>query len=191
MPIIDHFKILAPYYDRMIGGDNHEEWLRLLEIPPGARLLDAGGGTGRVSEMLGCLSCTIIVADASFGMLRQASSKQGLDPVQAQTEALPFPAASFDRILMVDAFHHVADQAQTIVQLLRALKPGGRLLIEEPDLHHFQVRLMAVGEKLLLMRSHFMTPERIAGLLRSQGAQVTIERTGMNALVLAKKGGTP
>ncbi len=188
MPIFDHFNLLAPYYDRMLGGDHHEDWLRLLEIQPGFRLLDAGGGTGRVSQALGCLSCTVIVADASRGMLRQACAKQGLTAVQAQTEALPFPAASFDRVLMVDAFHHVADQPATIDQLWRALKPGGRLLIEEPDIHRFGVKMIAVAEKLLLMRSHFRSPEWVAGMLRAQGANVTVEQAGANSFILARKG---
>ncbi len=188
MPIFDHFNLIAPYYDRVLGGDNREHWLRLLDISPGARLLDAGGGTGRVSEMLGCPSCTIIVADASRGMLREAAGKPGLIPVQAEAETLPFPPASFDRILMVDALHHVADQARTVAQLWQALKPGGRLLIEEPDVRQFAVKLIALGEKLLLMRSHFLPPERIEALLRSLGAQVSVELVGANALLLAVKG---
>ncbi len=188
MPILDHFSILAPYYDRVLGGDNSQNRLRLLEIQPGMRLLDAGGGTGRVSQMLGCLSCTIVIADVSQGMLKQAALKPGLNPVQAEAEALPFVPASFDRILMVDAFHHVANQPKTIAQLWRALKPGGRLLIEEPDIQQFWVKLVALAEKLLLMRSHFLPPERIEALLLSHGAQVAVERVGANALILARKG---
>jgi len=191
MPIFDHFNLLAPYYDQVLGGDHREDWLRLLEIQPGLRLLDAGGGTGRVSQALGCLSCTVIVADASRGMLRQACAKHGLIPVQAQTEALPFPAASFDRVLMVDAFHHVADQSATIAQLWWALKPGGRLLIEEPDIHRFSIKMIALVEKMLLMRSHFRSPEWIVEMLRTQGAYVTVEQTGANAFILARKGELP
>ncbi len=191
MPIFDHFNLIAPYYDRLLGGDNREHWLRLLDIPPGSRLLDAGGGTGRVSQMLGCLSCTVVVADASHGMLREASAKHGLLPVQAEAEALPFPPASFERILMVDALHHVVDQSRTIDQLWRALKPGGRLLIEEPDVRQFGVKLVALGEKLLLMRSHFLPPAQIEALLHAQGAQVTVELVGANALVLGVKGISP
>jgi len=43
---------------------------------------------------------------------------------------------SFDRVLMVDALHHVVNQAETICELYRVLKPGGRLVIEEPDLRN-------------------------------------------------------
>ena len=59
---------------------------------------------------------------------------------------------------MVDALHHVIHQGQTAREMYRVLKPGGRIVIEEPDIRKFGVKLIAVAEKLLLMRSHFLSP---------------------------------
>ena len=47
---------------------------------------------------------------------------------------------------MVDALHHVADQEATIRELWRLLKPGGRIIIEEPDIRRFEVKLLALIE---------------------------------------------
>ena len=44
------------------------------------------------------------------------------------------------------------------------LKPGGLLVIEEPDIRTFGVKLIALAEKLLLMRSHFLAPDEITKL---------------------------
>ncbi len=57
---------------------------------------------------------------------------------------------------MVNALHHVCNQQETVNELWRTLQPGGRIVIEEPDVRTFAVKLFALGEKLALMRSHFL-----------------------------------
>jgi demethylmenaquinone methyltransferase/2-methoxy-6-polyprenyl-1,4-benzoquinol methylase len=127
-----HFDWIAHFYDRAIPFTRLEQMLRVLDLPPAGSLLDAGGGTGRVAEALRSHVGWIVVADVSFPMLAQARQKD-LAVTSTATEHLPFPDETFDRVLMVDALHHVSNQAATIVELYRVLKPGGRLVIEEPD----------------------------------------------------------
>ena len=88
-------------------------------------------------------------------------------------EALPFPDESFERVIMVDALHHVFSQHETAREMYRVLKPGGRVVIEEPDIRHIFVKLIAVAEKLILMRSHFLAPSKIAGLFSFDSANVS------------------
>lgn len=187
MPILDHFGWLAPYYDRLISSSNRDVWMRLLEPKEGASLLDAGGGTGRVVERLGCNWCKVYVADASFKMLQQAADKPDLMVLQSFAEVLPFPAMSFDRVIMVDALHHVENQVETASELFRVLKPGGRLIIEEPDIHRFPVKLIAIAEKLALMRSHFLSPDQIACLFHGLPAHVSIELESPNAFIIVTR----
>jgi len=66
------------------------------------------------------------------------------------------------------------------------LKPGGRLVIEEPDVRCWQVKLVALVEKLALMRSHFLSPPEIVALLPRE-ALVTVESERWNAWVIAEK----
>jgi ubiquinone/menaquinone biosynthesis C-methylase UbiE len=179
---IDHFGLLAPFYDRLIKYAEAEVMIRRLGLPVEGRLLDAGGGTGRVAAALKGLANQIVVADLSVGMLRQAAAK-GLQITCGITEGLPFPDATFERIIMVDALHHVHNRQATARELWRALVPGGRILVVEPDLHFFGVKLIALFEKLMLMRSHFLPPEAIAGLFRVDGAKICIERDGTNGWI--------
>ncbi len=181
----DHFDILAPHYDRVIRFERVVKMLDVLALPAPGRLLDAGGGTGRVAEHLRPHVDEIVVADISRGMLAQARAKS-LAAACAESERLPFADGAFERVLMVDALHHVIHQAQTVAELFRVLRPGGRLVIEEPDLRTFAVKLIAVAEKLALMRSHFLTPPQIAALLPT-GAQVSIETQDYNAWVIVTK----
>jgi demethylmenaquinone methyltransferase/2-methoxy-6-polyprenyl-1,4-benzoquinol methylase len=187
MPIFDHFDWLAPHYDRLISSSHREIWMRLLDPKPGSLLLDAGGGTGRVVERMDCSWCWVMVADASFKMLRQAAEKPGLAALQSFTENLPFSSNSIDRVIMVDALHHVDNQAVTISELFRILKPGGILVIEEPDIRHFRVKLIAVAEKLALMRSHFLSPQKIGSLFQGLPAQVSMEYEDLNVFVIIRK----
>ena len=180
-----HFNLLAPFYDQVIQFTDLDKMLQVLDLPNAGILLDAGGGTGRVALALRPHVGSVIVADVSWGMLLQARQKN-LVTTSTETEHLPFTNNSFDRVLMVDALHHVVNQAETIRELYRVLKPGGRLVIEEPDLRTFAVKMIAVAEKLALMRSHFLDPTWIAALFPLD-ANVKIEAEENTAWITAEK----
>ncbi len=163
----DHFDFIAPLYNKAGEYSSLETMIEAAALPTDGLLLDAGGGTGRVASTLRDQAAQVMVVDASFGMLRFAASKPGLLAAAAFSEHLPFPDNLFDRVIMVDALHHVIDHAQTARELFRVLKPGGRIVIEEPDIRSFGVKLIALGEKILLMRSHFLAPLQIAALFPS------------------------
>lgn len=181
----DHFDFLAPFYDRVIRFDRLETTLQMAALPADGLLLDAGGGTGRVSASLETHVDGIVLADLSLRMLSQARLK-GLTSVLAPTERLPFADQTFSRVLMVDALHHVIHQSQTVRELWRVLAPGGRLVIEEPDVRTMPVKWIALAEKLALMRSHFLKPEEIAALFPPE-AKVEIKAQEYTAWVIAKK----
>jgi demethylmenaquinone methyltransferase/2-methoxy-6-polyprenyl-1,4-benzoquinol methylase len=182
--MFDHFDLLAPIYDRAIPFARLEAMLNVLALPANGTLLDAGGGTGRVAAALRPY-IHVLVADFSSGMLAQARQKR-LDGILTPTERLPFADGTFERVLMVDALHHVLRQDETVRELWRVLKPGGRLVIEEPDIRTWPVKLIALAEKLAFMRSHFLSPPHIAALLPSQ-ANAQIKTDGPTAWVIAEK----
>lgn len=185
--MIDHFGVIAPFYDKVLPARESEKFSEHAKLPVEGPLLDVGGGTGRVSQMLRKLAKNIIVADLSTKMLREAKKKDGLLAVCSLSEKLPFPDEYFERVIMVDALHHVYDHVDTAAELWRVVKPGGRIVIEEPDIRKFIIKLLAVVEKLILMRSHFMTPERIAELFKSPNAESWIVSDGYNTRIMIEK----
>lgn len=187
MANFDHFSWLAPIYEHCIQSKPPHFLLDVLDLPATGALLDAGGGTGRVAQfMVGSVN-SVVVADLSCRMLEKAKGKAHLSAVCTPTEAMPFADGAFARIIMVDALHHVIHQHDTIKELWRLLAPGGRLVIEEPDIRSLRVKLIALAEKLILMRSHFLSPDHIRKLFDDQDAIVEIKYDRPIAFVIVKK----
>lgn len=183
MPVFDHFAAIAPLYAR-VTYSKVVVMRELAGLPVSGRLLDVGGGTGRVASALRHLVDEVIVADVSLGMLRE-SPRSLLVPICGGSESLPFADNFFERVIMVDALHHVIHHADSAREMFRVLKPGGLLVIEEPDIRTFVVKLIALAEKLLLMRSHFLAPDQIMDLF-PEGERWVKAKDG-NAWVIVKK----
>ena len=171
MSIIDHFDFLAPIYDRVMPPPDPERLRDLLRLPTPGRVLEAGGGTGRVSSELIPLVGVLVINDLSRQMLEQTQAKGPLRPVQSYVEHLPFPDECFSRVFAVDAFHHFNDHRTATRELLRVLQPKGRLVIDEPDIKRFPVKIVALLEKLALMNSHFLSADEIRALIAAEGLQ--------------------
>jgi demethylmenaquinone methyltransferase/2-methoxy-6-polyprenyl-1,4-benzoquinol methylase len=172
--MLDHFDLIASFYDRLIGPPDSSRLRHLLKLPIDGWLLDAGGGTGRVSCQLSLLRKHTVISDLSHRMLQKAHAKD-LCPVRAHAERLPFDDQCFDRVLVVDALHHFCNQSEAISDLVRVLKSGGRMVIEEPDYNHKGVKILALVEKILLMRSRFHTPQEIRNMIALHGISARIE----------------
>ena len=187
MPLLDHFDIIAPYYDRIFSSNRSDKLYKLIELPISGTLLDAGGGTGRISNEFKNETGSVIISDLSCVMLCEVREKSGLIPVCSHIEYLPYPDYYFERIIMVDVFHHVCDHKLTVNELWRVLAPGGRIIIEEPNIKNFGVKMVALAEKIALMRSKFLSPQSIKMMFKFQGANSRIENEGYNSWVIVDK----
>ena len=95
-------------------------------------VLDNGCGVGMYLHRFGWWARRAVGLEYEFARGREALSS--LTPVvQAAGEALPFPDDTFDLILSHEVIEHVQDDRQAVAEMVRVLKPGGRLLLFCPN----------------------------------------------------------
>jgi demethylmenaquinone methyltransferase/2-methoxy-6-polyprenyl-1,4-benzoquinol methylase len=121
--------------DGMTGG-MHRLWKRrligLLDVKPGHRALDLATGTGDLARLLAQqvgADGAVTGLDFSSGMLAQARAQgeAGITFIEGDMQALPFETAAFDRVSVGFGLRNVADLDLALTEMLRVLKPGGRV----------------------------------------------------------------
>ncbi len=102
-----------------------------LNLPPGARILDAGCGSGRVLEELARFG-QVAGVDASPLAVTAAHRRGHVDVSLARVEELPFGDDSFHLVTCLDVIEHTRDDTRALAELLRVTRPGGYLLVTAP-----------------------------------------------------------
>lgn len=96
------------------------------------RILDNGCGLGTYLNALQPFSQQRIGLEVEPDRAQQAlPHAEGI--VQAVGETLPFASNAFDFILSNEVIEHVADDRACVAEMVRALRPGGRLIIFCPN----------------------------------------------------------
>lgn len=114
----------------------HLWWTRMMlaSAPPGGLWLDVGCGTGWLSaaqDQIGGKR-TLMGIDISHGMLVRAREK-GLAVAEADLLDLPFQDSLFDVVHAKGVLHHVDDFDRSLREIRRVLKPGGVVLLADPN----------------------------------------------------------
>jgi arsenite methyltransferase len=140
----------AGYFDKVAGQwDNlrtgyfteavRESALQKAYLHPEMVVADVGAGTGFVSAGLAPLVSHVHVLDGSPAMLDVArqnlSAFQNLTFQQADGLSLPLPDSAIDAAFANMYLHHCPDPLAAIREMVRTLRPGGRLVITDMDTH--------------------------------------------------------
>ena len=114
----------------------HRQFLTLVRhwIPPGARVLDVGCGTGFSTVLLSRAGYNTAGVDISSLFLQEGGQHGEADFVAADAEGLPFPSATFGAVVAFEFIEHVADVPAVLTEFIRILKPGGILMLHSPNL---------------------------------------------------------
>jgi SAM-dependent methyltransferase len=100
-------------------------------LPPGARVLDAGCGSGRTLDELQDYG-EVYGIELDPHAAQAARTRGRGDVLVGRLEELPWEPATFDLITCLDVIEHTPDDRATLRELRRVCKPGGWLLVTVP-----------------------------------------------------------
>ena len=114
--------------------------MRALALRPDLVVADIGAGTGyysrRIAARLGPQGrvYAVDVQPEMLALLRANAVKAGLhniEPILAAPDDVHLPAESIDLALLVDVYHELSAPYEVLASIVRALRPGGRVVFVE------------------------------------------------------------
>jgi len=178
----------SSFYDVLFGKIFHsgrEMAPDMLDLFPGARLLEVGVGTGLSFPLLP-RNIAITAIDLSQKMLDRAKKRaadlalRNIELIKMDATRLDFPDQTFDRVLAAYFVSTVPDPIKVVLEMKRVCKPGGLLVF----MNHFQSdsKFLNPLEKAvspLFYRLGFRTDLDLNNLMRECDLQIeTREKVG-------------
>ncbi|MGH3078479.1 MAG: methyltransferase domain-containing protein [Gaiellaceae bacterium] len=106
----------------------------LLEPSQSGKYLEVGCGTGADAlELASQFGVSVAGVDASSAMVHEARRRGLRDARVASADALPFDTSSFDGSWADRVFQHLASPVDALDEMVRVTKPGGRIVVADPD----------------------------------------------------------
>jgi trans-aconitate methyltransferase len=135
-----------------------EDLIELLSPQPGERILDLGCGTGQLTAQLASTGATVWGIDADATMI--AKAQQNYPHLKfEQADARNFQVeAPVDAIFSNAMLHWVKEPELAIECISRALKPGGRLVVEFGGKGNVQAISQALTNTLESLGQSYVSP---------------------------------
>jgi SAM-dependent methyltransferase len=107
-----------------------QDLVAAMQLAPGARVLDAGCGTGVAARVVNDAVAPgglVVALDPAVEMLRVGRRRGLAAVVCGEAQTLPFPDAAFDAVVASFVISHVPAYQAALSELVRVLRPGGKL----------------------------------------------------------------
>lgn len=155
--------------------------IQILDLPPGAKILDLGMGSGWTSIFLAKFGYKVIGVDISPGMVKLAYKKAKEEKLDIQFRVGDFECSylfkkdEFDAVLFFDALHHSLDPQKSLDNSYLWLKKSGKILISEPNwMHSLRKETKEIVSKYGLKERGF-SPLILKRMLKKSGFKSIVE----------------
>jgi ubiquinone/menaquinone biosynthesis C-methylase UbiE len=132
-------RLPTAYFDTRFSDENLGFWVPILieaaRISAGLDVLDVGCGTGGFTRAIAAATGARVTgydrSEKFIAAARQLSAPHNgiVDWVVGDAEQLPFPPATFDRVLLSLVLHQLSDPRAAVSQAYRVLRPGALVLV--------------------------------------------------------------
>jgi ubiquinone/menaquinone biosynthesis C-methylase UbiE len=174
---------LAPA-DHFHGGGKRatERQARLVELRPGTRVLDVGGGLGGPARTLAVQhGCEVTVVDLTESYVRAGEAltarlklSQRVTHRIGNALALDVPPGAFDVVWTQNSGMNIADKERLYAGFARVLRPGGVVILGEPMAGPVQPVVFPVMWARDATGSFLRTPEQMRAVMEAAGFRVRV-----------------
>jgi ubiquinone/menaquinone biosynthesis C-methylase UbiE len=170
------FNIIAPIYKYMHPGakQTFEMVFKIGNFKKDDKLLDLGGGVGRIAGFFVGKVDDITVSDSSSGMIEKCKSINGVKCLMSKAEQLPFENGYFDKIIIIDAIHHFDNLEKVLAEVKRVLKPDGIIIVEEINARKVLAIAMEAIERFLGMNSNTYIAQDLLSIFQKHGFEMKV-----------------
>jgi ubiquinone/menaquinone biosynthesis C-methylase UbiE len=137
-----YFDSIAKQWDEMrnifFSEELRDRALTVAGVRPGEVAADIGAGTGFISEGLIQKGLKVIAVDQSEVMLEELKSRlksKTIDCRIGNADKLPIESNHLNYVFANMYLHHVETPSNAIKEMVRILKPGGKIVITDLDKH--------------------------------------------------------
>jgi len=150
-------------------------------------VVDLGGGTGTLLILAHRErpELAYLCLDIAPGMLRHAPRYAWR--VAGRSEQIPLADSVAGSVMIGDALHHFDDLILALEEIIRVLKPGGKLFVFDLDPATFIGRLIMRMEERLSEPANFFSPDQLQRLLARKGFIVLSREDGWRYTLEAQK----
>jgi len=141
-----------------------QEILSFLGDLNGTRVIDVGCGKGRYLRVLQERFPQASLCGLDFSTRMLESCPQGVETQCGTLLNIRYPDASFDSVYSVEAVEHAMLAQNAIREMVRVLKPGGKIIIIDKSAHQ-------LGRLATKPWEQWFTPKGLVALLQTQGVQ--------------------
>lgn len=137
----EHYETGLTWLFRSFGEDEgrvRAQLVDLLELHPGARVLEVGCGTGRDTALIASrigASGSLYASDLSVGMLRILSTRSGalaaknVELFLCNAAYLPFADRAFDAVFHFGGINQFGDVPRALAEMTRVTRVGGKVVV--------------------------------------------------------------
>jgi 2-polyprenyl-3-methyl-5-hydroxy-6-metoxy-1,4-benzoquinol methylase len=156
-----------------------------------SRILDVGAGGGEFAHLLQSLGHEVVGIEPNRGYADFAASRYDLQILRGFVGDVALPADSFDVITIWHVLEHTDDPSRVLAQLCSALRPGGTLVVEVPNIEATCQSPRSTFHEAHVFTFSPATLQRMAEKAGLQPQRLTASADGGNITVLLHRPAQP